>query len=61
MIQNQADAGQAKLSNFHDIAGCPVTSTPLLGEIVSAESGDLFGHQVVLLKMTKGARPVSVT
>ncbi len=31
MIQNQAGAGLAPLGNFCNIAGCPVTSTPLSG------------------------------
>ena len=30
MIQNQVGAGLAPLGNFCDIAGCAVTSTPLL-------------------------------
>ncbi len=39
MIQNQAGAGLAPLGNFCNIAGRPVTSTPL---------SEMFGHQVVL-------------
>ena len=74
MIQNQAGAGLAPLGNFCNIARCPVTSTPLsgavlpesemqifrAGEIVSAEGSEVFGHQVVLRKMPKGARPAPV-
>ncbi len=66
MIQNQAGAELAPLGNFCNIAECPVTSTPLSGavlpesEIVSAEGSEVFGHQVVLRKMHKGARPAPV-
>ena len=34
MIQNQAGAGLAPLGNFCNIAGCPVTSTPLSGAVL---------------------------
>ncbi len=63
MIQNQARAGLAPLGNFCNIAGRPVTSTPLSGavlpdsEIVSAEGPEVFGHQVLLLKLPKDVRP----
>ena len=39
MIQNQAVAQLAPLGNFRNIAGCPVTSTPLAGAVAQNAQG----------------------
>ncbi len=65
MIQNQAGAGLAPLGNFCNIYVISIHPTLFLGlflelEIVSAEGSEVFGHQVLLCKMPKGARPAPV-